>query len=130
MKLVTLALILGWASQVFSLNPVAILEQNQAEGCTEPFANFFDENPDPNRPCYSHICYPAEKPPYFEWRERFESNKCCQYSGYEFELGSIIVLGNELEHTEDCAPKSVVRCLVPEDNDAPLMPMLEVQITI
>ena len=44
-------------------------------------AKFFDEHPDPNRPCYTHICYPKDSEPFYFWEERFQIDKCCRYEG-------------------------------------------------
>ena len=44
-------------------------------------AKFFEGHQDPKRPCYTHVCYPMKMKPFYFWKERFQTDKCCQYEG-------------------------------------------------
>ena len=90
-------------------------------------AKFFDEHPDPGRPCYTHICYPSKEEPFYTWRERFLVDKCCQFEGNDIVYGSELVLKGEDDLEDGCSDSLVVKCQLPLDNDAPLIPVVQVQ---
>lgn len=118
-------------------NPVNVMPDDatlttclQGPPNTPELANspFFTEHIDPNRPCHNHVCYPSDNHPFYEWSDRFDTDKCCTYNGEHIVMGQEKVLANPDGGLSECE-ETVVRCQLPDEANAPLIAVVEMSQT-
>ena len=86
-------------------------------------AKFFAEHADQSNPCYAHVCYPSEEPPYYTWVSRFQSEKCCKHHDHVLAFDQEIILSED----DDCRSQ-VLKCIYTDDGG--LMSAIEVNFRI